>query len=199
VLGLGPFSLFLFFSFDFEHHCIGFFAQNFWIFWIFFHAPSFIWTLLMIEKFLLCPPVLLGHFQSLRFFFLCFSHLPPSVGCDPSQGYFQKHYQAQKGTAKDIFQPCERIIKDGLSSSQMHAFRIGKPCFHASMQNDFSLFIQIKLNFGVTSWCFLCFFFFLFLFRFSRSMVTFLRNHLNFQNSFVLDKHQHDFYFCTKL
>jgi len=29
----------------------------------------------------------------------------------------------------------------------MHAFRIGKPCFHASMQNDFSLFIQLKLNF----------------------------------------------------
>jgi len=88
-----------------------------------------------------------------------FSHLPPSVGCDPSQGYFQKNYQAQKGTAKDIFQPCERIIKYGLSLSQMHAFRIGKPCFHASMQNDFSLFIQIKLNFGVTSWCFFGFFF----------------------------------------
>jgi hypothetical protein len=69
----------------------------------------------------------------------------------------KKHYQAQKGTAKDIFQPCERIINDGLSSSQMHAFRIGKPCFHANMQSDFSLFIQIKLSFRVTSWCF-CFF-----------------------------------------
>jgi hypothetical protein len=30
-------------------------------------------------------------------------------------------------------------------------------------------------------------------------MVTFLRNHLNFQNSFVLDKHQHGFCFYTKL
>jgi len=30
-------------------------------------------------------------------------------------------------------------------------------------------------------------------------MVTFPRNHLNFQNSFVSDKYQHDFYFCTKL
>jgi hypothetical protein len=31
----------------------------------------------------------------------------------------------------------------------MHAFRSGKPWFHVSMQND--LFIQIKLNFWVTS------------------------------------------------
>jgi hypothetical protein len=69
----------------------------------------------------------------------------------------KKRYQAQKGTANDIFQPYERIINDGLSSSQMHAFRIGKPCFHANMQSDFSLFIQIKLSFRVTSWCF-CFF-----------------------------------------
>jgi hypothetical protein len=88
------------------------------------------------------------------------------------------------------------IIKDGISSFQMHAFRIGKPCFQASMQNDFSLFIQIKLNFGVTSWCF---FLFLFFFWFFRCMVTFLRNHLNFQYSLVLNKHQNDFYFCTKL
>ena len=38
-----------------------------------------------------------------------------------------------------------------------------------------------------------------FFFGFSRCMVTSLRNHLNFQNSFVSDKHQHDFCFCTKL
>jgi len=60
----------------------------------------------------------------------------------------------------------------------MHAFRIGKSCFHASMQSDFSLFMQIKLSFRVTSWCF-CFC------GFSRCMVTSLRNHLNFQNLFV--------------
>ena len=59
------------------------------------------------------------------------------MGCDPSQGYFQKRYQAQEGTAKDIFQPCEKIIKDGLSSSQMHAFRSGKPCFHMRVQIDY--------------------------------------------------------------
>jgi len=80
-------------------------------------------------------------------------------------------------------------MKDGLSSFQMHAFRIGKPCLHANMQSDFSLFIQIKLNFLVTLWCFFVFlvFFFdqIFFFRFSRCMVTFLRNHLNFQNLFV--------------
>ena len=28
-------------------------------------------------------------------------------------------------------------------------------------------------------------------------MCTYLRNHLNFQDAFVLDKYQHDFCFCT--
>jgi hypothetical protein len=38
-LGLFPFVFV--FSFDFEHHCIGFFfSQNFWILWIFLHAPK---------------------------------------------------------------------------------------------------------------------------------------------------------------
>jgi hypothetical protein len=60
------------------------------------------------------------------------------------------------------------------------------------MQRDFSLFIQIKFSF----WShFIVFFFFFFL----RCMVTFPMNHLNFQNSVVSDKYQHDFYFCTKL
>jgi len=102
-------------------------------FWIFLHAPSFIWTLLMIEKFLLCPPVLLGHFQSLRFFSMFFTLAPPVWGVILVKVISKKCYQAQKGTAKDIFQPCERIIKDDLSSFQTHAFRIGKPCFHANM------------------------------------------------------------------
>ena len=77
-LGLFPF-VFVFFSFDFEHHCIGFFflLKIFGSFGFFFMPPSFVWTLLMIENFLLCPPVLFGHFQSLRFFFLCLLHLPP--------------------------------------------------------------------------------------------------------------------------
>jgi hypothetical protein len=46
---------------------------------------------------------------------------------------------------------------------------------------------------------FFCFCLFVFFSRFSRCMVTFLRNHLNFQNSFVSDKHQYYFCFCTKL
>jgi len=74
----------------------------------------------------------------------------------------------------------------------MHAFRIGKPYFHASMQSDFSLFMQPKLSF----WSH---FIVLFFFWFSRCMVASLRNHLNFQNSFVSDKHQNDFCFCSKL
>ena len=78
---------------------------------------------------------------------------------------------------------------------KLNALRIDRSCFHAHMPSD--LFNQIKLSFWVTSWGF----FFLFLlsfFKFSRYMFTFLKNHLNFHNAFVLDKYQHDFFcFCT--
>jgi hypothetical protein len=58
-----------------------FFLKIFGSFGFFFMPPSFVWALLMIENFLLCPPVLFGHFQSLRvFFFLCLLHLPPVWG-----------------------------------------------------------------------------------------------------------------------
>ena len=57
-----------------------FFAKIFFgSFGFFFIPPSFVLTPLMIENFLLCPLVLFGHFQSLRFF-LCLSHLPPIWG-----------------------------------------------------------------------------------------------------------------------
>jgi len=70
----------------------------------FFMPPSFVWTPLMIENFLLCPPLLLGHFQSLRVFFSMSLALAPNVGCDLSQGYLsQKKHSAQKGTANNIF------------------------------------------------------------------------------------------------
>jgi len=122
-------SFFLYFFF-----IIIFLLIFFWILWIFLHAPK------------LC----LGTFKCWGFFYVSRT-CPPVWGVILVEVISKKHYQAQKGTAKDIFQPCERIIKDGLSSSQMHAFKIGKPCFHANMQSDFSLFIQIKLSFRVTS------------------------------------------------
>ena len=151
-IGLGLFICFFFFLHLVEHHCIAsfFMLKIFGSFEFFFMPPSFVWAPLMIENFLLCPLVLLGHFQSLRFF-LCLSHLPPVWGVILTK-VISKIVIRQRGTANDIFQPRERIIKNGLSSFQTHALRIGRPCFHASMQSDFSLFIQIKLNFGVTSW-----------------------------------------------
>jgi hypothetical protein len=76
-----------------------FFAQNFWIIWIFLHAPSFVRALLMIEKFLLCPPSIVWALSVVEVFSM-FSHLPPSVGCDPSQGYFQKTLPGSKGDCK---------------------------------------------------------------------------------------------------
>jgi hypothetical protein len=63
MLGSGFFSLFS--SFGLEHHRIDFFfyAQNFGSFGFFFMPPSFVWAPSMIENFLLCPPVLFGHFH----------------------------------------------------------------------------------------------------------------------------------------
>jgi hypothetical protein len=51
------------------------FLKIFGSFGFFFMPSSFVRAPLMIENFLLCPLVLLGHFQSLRFF-LCLLHLP---------------------------------------------------------------------------------------------------------------------------
>jgi len=106
-------SHFLFSSFGLEHHCIDsfFYAHNFGSFGLFFMPPSFVWAPSMIENFLLCPLVLFGHFHCWRLFmpsrvvwaFLVikdFLHLPPSVGCDPSQGYFKKNALGSKRDCK---------------------------------------------------------------------------------------------------
>jgi hypothetical protein len=45
------------------------------------------------------PQCCLGTFKHWGFF-LCLLHLPPSVGCDPSQGYFQKILLGSKGDYK---------------------------------------------------------------------------------------------------
>jgi hypothetical protein len=89
VLGLGSLSLFLFSSFGWASH---FFLYFYFIIilLIFFLDPL---------DFSSCPQALFGHFQTLRFF-LCLSHLPPSVGCDPSRGYFQKTLPGSKGDCK---------------------------------------------------------------------------------------------------
>jgi hypothetical protein len=127
--------------------------------------------------------------------------------------YLKKSIRLKRGLQMIYFSLVNGLLKMAFPHLNTHALWIGKSCFHVSMQRDFSLFIQIKLNFWVTLWFFMFFWFFfqkhfffffskkflLFFFRFSRCMFTFLKNHLNFQNSFVLDKHQHDFCFCTKL
>jgi hypothetical protein len=78
-----------------------FMLKIFGSFEFFFMPPSFVWAPLMIENFLLCPLVLLGHFQSLSFF-LCLSHLPPVWGVILTK-VISKIVTRQKGTANDIF------------------------------------------------------------------------------------------------
>jgi hypothetical protein len=101
LLGLSSLSLFLSFCLVEHNHLSCFYEKlkSFVFFGFFLSRHSFAWAVLMIENFLLCPPVLFGHFQSLRFF-LCLSHLPPNVGCDPSQGYFQKTLPGSKRDCK---------------------------------------------------------------------------------------------------
>ena len=112
------------------------------------------------------------------FFFLCLLHLPPVWGVILAKViYLKKSIRLKRGLQMIYFSLVNGLSKNALSSSQTHAFRIGKPCFHASIQCDFSLFIQIKLSFWSR--------FMVFFFGFSMCMVTFLMNHLNFQNSFV--------------
>jgi hypothetical protein len=93
MLGLGSFSLFLFSSFDFEHHCIGltFSCSEFWILWIFLCPPALHGHLRWLRIFFYAPQYclgtfnhwglfhapqeLFGHFQSLKIFCTC----PPSI------------------------------------------------------------------------------------------------------------------------
>ena len=87
------------------------------------------------------------------------------------------------------------LSKNGLSSSQTHALWIGKPYFHVSVQSDFSLFIQIKLNFGVTSWCFFFVSFSFFFFRVFYVYGYLSKESPEFLELVCLNEHQYDFYF----
>jgi len=103
--------------------------------------------------------------------------LASNIGCDPSQCYFKKTLLGLKGDCKGYILASWKDYRRWPFFIQTHVFRINKSCFHVSMQNPFSLFIQMKLDFGVTSWCSCFLFFFV---RYFRYMVTFLKNHLNF-------------------
>ena len=53
-----------------------------------------------LRNFFYAPQYCLGTFNRWGFFFFMFSHLPANVGCDPSQGYFQKTLPSSKGDCK---------------------------------------------------------------------------------------------------
>jgi len=57
--------------------------------------------------FFFIPPTLFGHFLSL----IIFLHLPLSVGCDPSQGYFQKCVRLKKGLQRIYFSLVKGLSK----------------------------------------------------------------------------------------
>jgi hypothetical protein len=70
------FSSFVFSLFGFEHYhhisCFCGMLKTFIDSLVSFMSPYFVWAPLIIED------------------FLCFSHLPSSVGCDPNQSYFSR-------------------------------------------------------------------------------------------------------------
>jgi len=89
--------------------------------------PSVVWVLLYNVKDFFMPSRVVWALLIIKDFFFA---LAPSVGCDPSQSYvFKKKLLSSNGDYKGFFRIYERMIKDGLSSFQMHAFRIGKLCF----------------------------------------------------------------------
>jgi hypothetical protein len=88
MLGLGSFSFFCFLHLVLSIIALALFLfllKNFESFGFFFMPPSFVWALSIVEVFhapksylgtfivedFLCPPVLFGHFQSLRIFSTC--------------------------------------------------------------------------------------------------------------------------------
>ena len=87
--------------------------------------------------------------------FFCFSHLPPSVGCNLSLGYFsqEKHIRLKRGLQRIFKEKHVISLVKGLSKmvfSHFKRMRLGSVClafFHANMQNGFSLSMQLKLNF----------------------------------------------------
>jgi len=190
-------------SFGFEHHYISDFCGTLKSFWNSFMPPSFVWALLNIEDFLSCPPSVVWALLLLRTF-SCpprvvrallvikdfFFHLPPSVGCDPSQGYvFKKKLLGSKGDYKGFLRICERIIKDGLSSFQMHAFRIGKLWFLTCEYVKWFLIIHaIKTQL----WSYLM------VFGLSFRFFIGVRISLEFSELVYQNKHQFDFCFCIK-
>ena len=139
--------------------------------------PSIAWALSIIKVFLLS------------------SHLPPVWGVILAKVIFQEKFIRLKRGLQMIYLSLVKGLSRmtflhlkcmHLGSVSLAFMRVCKVIFHYSCNQNSAL----ESLHGV------CFFFF---WVFSRCMATFLRNHLNFQNSFFLDKHQHDFSFCTKL
>ena len=83
------------------------------------HAPN-IWVSWALLTF--------GFITALSSFLIIEISLAPSVGCYPSQDFYEKKIiQAQKGIARDVLiLECERNNKDGLSSFQAQTTMINK-------------------------------------------------------------------------
>ena len=122
VLGLG-FSFLFFFLHLVEHHHISYFCEklnSFGPFGFFFlHAPSFVWTLLMIENFLLCPQCCLDTFNHWGFF--CLLHLPPVWGVILAKVIFKNITRLKRGPQMIYFSLVKRLWKMAfLHSKCMH-------------------------------------------------------------------------------
>jgi hypothetical protein len=125
VSGLGSFSLFSSFCLVEHNHLSCFYEKlkSFVSFGFSLLCPSFAWTVLMIENFLLCPPVLFGHFQSFRsfFFLLCLSHLLPVWGVILAKIVFKKTTRLKKGLQRIYFSFVKGLSKMAfLHSKLMH-------------------------------------------------------------------------------
>jgi len=81
------------------HWFFFFFAQNFWIIWIFLHAPKLCLGTFDDWEFSFMPPSVAWAVSIIEVFSMSLA-LAPNLGCDPNPSYFQKILLGSKGDCK---------------------------------------------------------------------------------------------------
>jgi hypothetical protein len=93
------------------------------------------------------PPSVVWALSIIEVFFLSLSLAPVWGVILAKVIYLKKSIRLKRGLQMIYFSLVNGLLKMAFPHLNTRALWIDKSCFHASMQRDFSLFIQIKLNF----------------------------------------------------
>jgi len=123
MLGLGSFFLFFLSSLGWasSYRLFLWEAQFFWTFWFFSSWPQLCLDTFDYWEFSFMPPSVTWTLSIIEVFFAMSLTLSPSVGCDPSQGYFQKILLSSKGV-------CKGYILASWKDYQIRHFLISNAC-----------------------------------------------------------------------